>query len=120
MLLIEINKILKHLINRIEYGVAMVDNKLTTTTNSLSLKDIIYRDSLWDIVKTRRLTADECVKYILNPDFQLTEEEQKITARDIVRYQRHLQYSDIVDAYTRKLMANEKSQLFDFMEYISI
>jgi hypothetical protein len=97
----------------------MVDNKLTTTI-PLSLKDIIYRDSLWDIVKTRRLTSDECVKYILNPDFQLTEDEQKITARDIVRYQRHLQYSDIVDAYTRKIMEKEKSLLFDFMEYISI
>ena len=48
------------------------------------LKSNIYALSLVDIVKTQRLTPEFCVKYILNNQFQLTEEEENITIKDII------------------------------------
>ena len=48
---------------------------------NMSLTEIrnnIYLFSLIDILKTKRLTFDFVCKYILNPDFQITKEEEQI------------------------------------------
>jgi hypothetical protein len=42
------------------------------------------------IIKTQKLTADFCIKYILNADFQILEEDQTITIDIIKKYQPHV------------------------------
>lgn len=55
-----------------------------------TLKANIYVVSLLDILKTQKLTADFCFKYILNKTFQLLDEEQLITIESVKKYQKHL------------------------------
>lgn len=50
------------------------------------LKTNIYLVSLLDVLKTQKLTADFCVKYILNTDFQFTDDEQTITMDIVKKY----------------------------------
>ena len=54
-----------------------------------TLKANIYCVSLMDILKTQKLNSDFCVKYILNPHFQLTQEEQKITLEIVKKYEQN-------------------------------
>jgi hypothetical protein len=55
-----------------------------------TLKANIYVVSLVDILKTQKLTPDFCLKYILNKNFQLLDEEQLITIESVKKYQKHL------------------------------
>lgn len=55
-----------------------------------TLKTNIYAVSLIDILKTQTLTEEFCIKYILNKDYQFTEEEQNINVFLIVKYQPHI------------------------------
>jgi hypothetical protein len=77
------------------------------------LVDNIYRYDLIDIIKIYpNLSAEFVRNYILNPDFQLTEKEQKIDIELVLKYQSHLLYSD--------LCLKEKSgPLFDFEKYMN-
>ena len=59
------------------------------------LKEYIYAVSLWDILKTQKLTIDFCVKYILNKNYQLTKEEA-INFRDVLQFQPHLDKRDLL------------------------
>ena len=61
-----------------------------------TLKENIYAVSLWDILKTQRLTIDFCVKYILNKNYQLTKEEETIHFKDVLLYQTHLDKRDLL------------------------
>ena len=60
------------------------------------LKEYIYAVSLWDILKTQKLTRDFCVKYILNKNYQLTKEEEMINFRDVLQFQPHLDKRDLL------------------------
>ena len=42
-----------------------------------TLKENIYAHNIWDILKTQVLTKEFCVKYILNKNYQFSEEEEK-------------------------------------------
>lgn len=61
-----------------------------------TLKENIYAVSLWDILKTQVLTRDFCVKYILNKNYQMEEEDQKITFQDVLRLQPHIEKRDLL------------------------
>lgn len=54
------------------------------------LKKNIYSVSLVDIIKTQKLDESFICKYILNSNYQLTEEESKIDICMILHYQRHI------------------------------
>jgi hypothetical protein len=84
------------------------------------LKDNIYAVSLLDILKTQKLTAEFCVKYILNSDFQFLPEDQQIDMELVAKLQPHISRLEFV---TAQVEASKKKQLrqrihsFDFEEY---
>ena len=55
-----------------------------------TLKENIYAVSLWDILKTQTITKEFCVKYILNKNYQMLEEDEKITFKDVLQLQPHI------------------------------
>ena len=72
-----------------------------------TLKTNIYVVSLKDILKTQKLTAAFCVKYILNKDFQLLVEDQQITMETVKKYQPHILNVEFLCAQT--MATNKKS-----------
>jgi hypothetical protein len=70
----------------------LYNNQYDLTT----LKEHIYAVSLWDILKTQKLTKDFCVKYILNKNYQLTKEEEAINFKDVLRFQQHIDKRDLL------------------------
>jgi hypothetical protein len=63
-----------------------------------TLKTNIYVVSLIDVLKTQTLTAEFCVKYILNNKFQLADEDQNITMELVKKLQPHLTDDDFYKA----------------------
>ena len=61
-----------------------------------TLKEHIYAVKLWDILKTQVLTKEFCVKYILNKNYQFSEEEEKITFQDVLRLQPHIDKRELL------------------------
>ena len=61
-----------------------------------TLKENIYAVSLWDILKTQILTKDFCVKYILNKNYQMLEEDETITVKDVIRLQPHIDKRELL------------------------
>ena len=86
-----------------------------------TLKTNIYVVSLLDILKTQKLTADFCVKYILNTDFQFSEEDQHITIDLVKKLQPQISSLDFVNAQlraTNKRLRCERIDSFeDFLSY---
>jgi len=70
----------------------------------------IYENSLVEVYKTQTLPQEFIADYILNPEYQLTEEENRITIHDVLEYQRHLSFDDITDA----LKTSNTREKFDF------
>jgi hypothetical protein len=60
------------------------------------LKENIYAVSLWDILKTQKLTCDFCVKYILNKNYQLDKKDENIRIKDVLHFQPHLLKKDLL------------------------
>jgi hypothetical protein len=84
------------------------------------LKDNIYGVSLMDILKTQILTAEFCVKYILNSDFQISEEDQKIDMELVIELQPHITRIEFVSAQveaTKNKQLKQRVDSFDFEEY---
>ncbi len=88
-----------------------------------TLKANIYVVSLLDILKTQILTADFCVKYILNTDFQFTDEDQSISLETVKKYQTHISDMELIDAFikaTNKKMKRERvDSVEDFESYMN-
>jgi hypothetical protein len=88
-----------------------------------TLKTNIYAVSLLDILKTQKLTADFCVKYILNTDFQLSDEDQTITIDIVKKYQPHIIMLDFVNAQLRatnkRLLGQRVDSFEDFESYMN-
>jgi hypothetical protein len=86
-----------------------------------TLKTNIYVVSLLDILKTQKLTADFCVKYILNTDFQFSEEDQHITVDLVKKLQPQISNLDFVNAQLRatnkKLLGERIDSFEDFVSY---
>lgn len=63
-----------------------------------TLKDNIYSVKLIDIVKTQIIEVDFVVRYILNEKYQLHEDDC-VTIEDILKYQSHIKYKDLQNAF---------------------
>jgi hypothetical protein len=89
----------------------------------VTLKTNIYCVSLLDILKTQKLTSEFCVKYILNEDFQILDEDQNITVDTVKKYQQHISDSDLVTSFTKvndKKLNRERIDSFeDFETYMN-
>lgn len=88
-----------------------------------TLKANIYAVSLLDILKTQKLTAEFCVKYILNENFQLSDEDQSISMKTVKKYQIHLSEIDLIGAILRathkKMMGQRIDSVEDFESYMN-
>jgi hypothetical protein len=86
-----------------------------------TLKTNIYVVSLIDILKTQKLTADFCVKYILNSNFQLADEDQNITIDLVKQLQPHLTDNDFykaeLDVSFKRLNRQRIDSFEDFESY---
>lgn len=88
-----------------------------------TLKYNIYALNLLDILKTQKLTASFCVKYILNVEFHLTYEEQQINIDTIKKYQPHISIDELnacLDEFQAKksigIKPHSVPDFFAFME----
>jgi len=81
-----------------------------------TLKTNIYTVSLLDILKTQKLTADFCVKYILNEDFQFSAEEQSINMEILRKYQTHISDMELSNALLRATNKKRLGQKIDSVE----
>jgi len=61
------------------------------------LKENIYALSLIEILETQHLTPDFILKYILNPKYQLTSEEENISLIHVFLHQPHLINTSLLD-----------------------
>lgn len=89
--------------------------------NYETLKANIYAVSLIDILKTQKLTPSFCIKYILNPDFHLIPSDNSITVQDVLKYQSHITFDDLVisqiNINTRLTRGQKADSLDDFETY---
>lgn len=99
------------------------DDLYKTKYDYNTLKANIYVVSLLDILKTQDLTADFCVKYILNPDFQFTLEDQSISLENVIKYQPHISDIEFMESFiksTNKKMKRERvDSVEDFESYMN-
>jgi hypothetical protein len=51
-----------------------------------------------DMLKTQKLDASFIVRYILNSNYQLTEEEENITMETVLKLQTHLTLNELLTA----------------------
>lgn len=87
-----------------------------------TLKANIYAVSLLDILKTQKLTADFCVKYILNPDFQIVDQDEVLTIDLVKQLQPHISKEDFVIAKVKaakKKLSGQRIDSFDDFESFS-
>ena len=61
-----------------------------------TLKENIYAVRLWDILKTQTLTKEFCVKYILNKNYQMEKEDEKISFKDVLQLQPHIDKKELL------------------------
>lgn len=61
-----------------------------------TLKENIYALYLRDILKTQKLTCDFCVKYILNSNYQLNDEDVNITYQEVLSLQPHITKTELL------------------------
>lgn len=62
------------------------------------LKDNIYAVKLMDILKTQKLDVTFIVRYILNNNYQFTQEEEEITIDTVLKYQKHIALHELIFA----------------------
>ena len=88
-----------------------------------TLKTNIYAVSLIDILKTQKLNADFCIKYILNEDFQFSDEDKLITMSIVKKYQPHIKEIEFINAIeiaTNKLLRGQRiDSVEDFETYMN-
>jgi len=88
-----------------------------------TLKANIYAVSLMDILKTQILTAEFCVKYILNKDFQFLDEDQMINMNTVKQYQPHLSEIELLNSIIKanqKIMLGQRiDSVEDFESYMN-
>ena len=84
-----------------------------------TLKANIYAVSLLDILKTQKLTADFCIKYILNPDFQIVDQDEVLTIDLVKKLQPHISKEEFIIAKvkaTKKKLSGQRIDSFDFLD----
>jgi len=78
-----------------------------------TLKSNIYDVNLLDILKTQILDETFVVRYILNKNYQLTKEEQKITIKKVIFYQPHLSLKSLYDKFLEYMSDDDSIDDFD-------
>ena len=63
-----------------------------------TLKKYIYEYNLVDILKTQKLDVTFVVRYLLNPKYQLSDNEKLITPNMVLHYQPHIHKSALLYA----------------------
>ncbi len=74
------------------------------------LKQYIYSLCFFKILKTQKIDADLARNYILNPDYQMTQEEEKITVQYVLEMQPHLKLKDLTCSYKKY---DQEAPMFD-------
>lgn len=93
--------------------------------NYETLKELImtFSVSMMTILKTQKLCASFCVKYILNERYHVFDEDKTITLKTIQFYQPHITDGELVDALfrsTNKLSRGERiDSIEDFETYMN-
>ena len=77
-----------------------------------TLKDNIYALNLMDVLKTQKLDYTFVVRYILNNKYQLTDEEQKISIKTVLKYQKHLTYNQLYDTFLAYISDDDSIHIF--------
>ena len=77
------------------------------------LKKNIYNFSLMDIVRRETLDYSFVIKYILNENYQLSEEDKSISVEDVVRYQKHLNKHILENLINNEYMSDDSVDKFD-------
>ena len=65
-----------------------------------TLKKHIYSHRIIEFLETQRLDANFIIHYVLNPKYQLSDADAKITISDILRCQPHITKMELVLAIT--------------------
>lgn len=77
------------------------------------LKKNIYNFSLLDILKEEKLDYSFVIKYILNKNYQFTEEEENITIEDVLVNQKHLNKNVLEYKICNGYMSDDSVDNFD-------
>ena len=81
-----------------------------------TLKTNIYCVSMLDILNTQKLNADFCIKYILNPNFQFSEEDEKITIELVKQKQPHISNIEFIRSQIIANIKKERKERIDSVE----
>ncbi len=90
-----------------------------------TLKSLVmtYSVSMLDILKTQKLCAGFCIKYIMNEAYRRFDEDKYITYKTIQLYQPHIEEGELVNALlkaTNKLSRGERiDSIDDFETYMN-
>jgi hypothetical protein len=78
-----------------------------------TLKKYIYEFNIVDILKTQKLDATFVVRYLLNPKYQLADNEKMITSNMILQYQPHITKLELLDAILTYDSDDDSVEKFD-------
>ncbi len=86
-----------------------------------TLKALImtFSVSMLDILKSQKLCANFCIKYIMNERYHVLDEDKSITYKTIKLYQPHIEEGELVNALlkaTNKLSRGERIDSIDDFE----
>ena len=62
-----------------------------------TLKKNIYALNILDILKTQTIDVTFAVRYLLNPNYQLCDDEKNITPKMILHYQPHISKEELLN-----------------------
>jgi hypothetical protein len=92
----------------------------TTKYDLTTLVKNIYAINMVDVLKSQDLDEQFIAFYILNKNYQLTDEEQKIKIDDVIKYQKHLSIEKIkIYEKLRISFLNEKYHDFEYISNIN-
>ena len=63
-----------------------------------TLKDNIYAVKLIDILKTQKIDLTFAVRYILNKNYQITDEDTMISSSLVLHFQPHIKHHELQKA----------------------
>jgi hypothetical protein len=90
-------------------------NLYSTKFSMDALINNIYLFNLVDILKTQDLTEEFIVNYILNPIYQLTDEEKSITVLDVLKNQKKINENKLMRLYFIGPVKSIKPNFEDFV-----
>jgi len=80
-----------------------------------TLKEHIYDVKLLDVLKTQILDLTFIVRYILSDLYQLTDEDRIIDVDMVLKYQKHIQREELINALNN--YDSDEDSIEDFQSY---